>query len=40
MEQPFSNEDLEKRRASSRRFAWLIAAAALILYLIGLFIRR
>jgi hypothetical protein len=40
MEQPFSNTDLEKRRAASRRLGWLIAAVALLLYVAGLFIKR
>ena len=40
MEQPFSNTDLERRRVSSRRIGWLIAAVALLLYIAGLFIKR
>ncbi len=40
MEQPFSNEDLARRRAASRRLGWLIGAAVLLLYLAGLFIKR
>ena len=40
MDQPFNREDLEKRRSASRRLGWLIAAAALLLYLAGLFIKR
>ncbi len=40
MEQPFSNADLERRRAGSRRIGWLIAAVALLLYIAGLFIKR
>lgn len=40
MEQPFSSEDLARRRSASRRLGWLIAAAALLLYLAGLFIKR
>ena len=40
MEQPFNSADLEKRRAASRRLAWLIGAVALLLYVAGLFIKR
>ena len=40
MERPFSNEDLARRRAASRRLGWLIGAAVLLLYLAGLFIKR
>ncbi|MDP2795150.1 MAG: hypothetical protein Q8O25_13930 [Sulfurisoma sp.] len=37
---PFSDEDLARRRASSRRLAWLIGAAVLALYVIGFFFKR
>ena len=40
MEQLFSSEDLAKRRTTSRRLGWLIAAIALLLYVAGLFIKR
>ncbi|MGB2902309.1 MAG: hypothetical protein WBJ68_06665 [Candidatus Dechloromonas phosphoritropha] len=40
MEQSFSNTDLERRRASSRRIGWIIAAVALLIYIAGLFIKR
>ncbi len=37
---PFAPEELARRRASARRLAWLLGAAVLALYLIGLFIKR
>ena len=40
MEPLFTNADLERRRASSRRIGWLIAAVAVLLYIAGLFIKR
>jgi hypothetical protein len=40
MGQPFSSEDLARRRAASRRLAWAIGVAAILLYLAGLFIKR
>jgi len=36
----FSDPDLERRRAASRRLGWALGIAVLALYLIGLFIRR
>lgn len=36
----FSDPDLERRRAASRRLGWVLGIAVLALYLIGLFIRR
>jgi hypothetical protein len=39
-QQPFSNADLERRRAASRRLAWLIGAVAVLVYVVGLFIKR
>jgi len=39
-QQPFSNADLERRRAASRRLAWLIGAVAVLVYIAGLFIKR
>jgi uncharacterized membrane protein len=40
MAQPFSETDLERRRSASRRLGWLIGAVALLIYIIGLFIKR
>lgn len=40
MGQPFSGEDLERRRSAARRLGWLLGAAVLAIYLIGLFIKR
>ena len=40
MSVPFSDEDLARRRASSRKFAWLIGAAVLALYIAGFFFKR
>jgi len=39
-QQPFGNADLERRRAASRRLAWLIGAVAVLVYIVGLFIKR
>jgi hypothetical protein len=36
----FSDADLARRRAAARRLGWLLGAAVLALYLIGLFIKR
>jgi len=36
----FSETDLERRRAASRRLGWLLGAAVLAIYLIGLLIKR
>ena len=40
MHPSFSEADLERRRAASRRLGWLLAAAVAAIYLIGLFIKR
>ena len=40
MSEPFSDEDLERRRAASRRLGWPIGLAVLVLYVIGLFFKR
>jgi hypothetical protein len=40
MSEPFSGEDLARRRAASRWLGWAIGAAVLALYIIGLFIKR
>jgi hypothetical protein len=39
-QQPFTGADLERRRAASRRLAWLIGAAVVLVYIVGLFIKR
>ena len=39
-EQPFSSADLGRRRAASRRLGWLIGLVALLVYVVGLFIKR
>ncbi len=36
----FSPEELARRRASSRRLAWLLGAVALGIYLLGLLFKR
>lgn len=36
----FSDTDLERRRAASRRLGWVLGIVVLALYLIGLFIKR
>ena len=40
MSQPYSAEELARRRANARRLAWLLAGAVLALYVVGLFIKR
>ena len=40
MSPAFSATDLARRRAAARRLAWLLGAAVLAVYLIGLFIKR
>jgi hypothetical protein len=40
MSDPFSAEDLARRRTASRRLGWAIGAAVLALYLIGLLFKR
>jgi len=40
MNQPFTESDLERRRAASRRLGWLLGAIVLAIYLIGMFIKR
>ena len=40
MNQPFSGPDLERRRSAARRLGWLLGAAVLVIYLLGLFIKR
>jgi len=36
----FSDADLARRRTASRRLGWLLGAVVLVIYLIGLFIKR
>ena len=36
----FTPEELARRRAASRRLAWLLGAAALAIYLTGMFFKR
>ena len=40
MNQPFSANDLERRRAASRRLGWILGAIVLAIYIFGLFIKR
>ena len=40
MNQPFTESDLERRRAASRRLGWLLGAIVLAIYLIVMFIKR
>lgn len=36
----FTDADLARRRAASRRLGWQLGAVVLVIYLIGLFIKR
>ena len=36
----FTPEELAVRRAASRRLAWMLGAAALAIYLLGMFFKR
>lgn len=36
----FTPEELARRRASSRRLAWILGAVALAIYLTGMFFKR
>jgi hypothetical protein len=38
--EPFSGDDLARRRVASRRLGWAIGIAVLALYIIGLFFKR
>ena len=40
MDKNFSPDDIARRRSAARRLGWLLGAAALALYIIGLFIKR
>lgn len=40
MAESFSAADLERRRAAARRFAWLLGAVVLAVYLLGLLVKR
>jgi hypothetical protein len=36
----FTDADLARRRAASRRLGWLLGTFVLVIYIIGLFIKR
>jgi hypothetical protein len=36
----FTPEELSRRRAASRRLAWVLGASALLIYLVGMFFKR
>ncbi|MFZ2852622.1 MAG: hypothetical protein WAZ34_00750 [Rhodocyclaceae bacterium] len=36
----FTPDEIARRRAASRRLAWILGATALAIYLAGLFFRR
>lgn len=36
----FTPDELDRRRAASRRLAWLLGASALLIYLVGMFFKR
>ncbi|HRE16164.1 MAG TPA: hypothetical protein PLW86_03730 [Rhodocyclaceae bacterium] len=36
----FTPEELARRRANSRRLAWVLAAIVLAIYAFGLFVKR
>ena len=40
MSPAFSDADLARRRVAARRLGWLLGAVVLVIYLIGLFIKR
>ena len=40
MSEPFSADELARRRAKSRRLAWLLGGVVALLYLAGMFIKR
>ena len=40
MNQPFSDDDLQRRRTASRRLGWLLGTIVLAIYIAGLFIKR
>lgn len=40
MTSSFTDEELARRRAASRRLAWAIGAAVLVIYIAGFFIQR
>ena len=40
MNQPFSETDLDRRRTASRRLGWFLGAVVLVIFIIGLFIKR
>lgn len=40
MPDAFPEADLERRYNASRRLGWLLGAVVLLIYLVGLFIKR
>lgn len=40
MQQPFTGEDLKRRRTASGRLGWLLGVVVLLIYIVGLFIKR
>jgi len=40
MPQAFSDADLARRRAASRRLGWALGLAVLLIYALGLLIKR
>lgn len=40
MSEPFSTEDLARRRTASRRLGWTIGVAVFALYLLGFLFKR
>lgn len=40
MDNTFSPEELARRRSQSKRLAWLIGGAVLLLYIAGFFLKR
>lgn len=40
MTAPYDDEELARRRANSRRLAWIIGSVALAIYITGFFLQR